>query len=338
MGCTAPKETKQQEPIRILCLGIGGCGKTTFVRQLKIIHQVGFNPIETERFSQIIRRNYLLTLDELIHIAAKRKLNFSEENQKHLPIIKELTRDREASVKENLPVLRSVWEDPVTQEIVQKHREQLSAPHIDYFWEHIDRILEDNYSPSDEDILRVRVRTAGAYSTVIYLKPEYFEFFDVGGQKPERSKWEKVLQSHEFSCILYFVACDEWDVKDEEREFEYSKLHMSKIIFNEVTEDPNIPKSVPVILFLNRSDLFEARIKSDEGFESFQKSYPEYTGSQNVEQAMEEIRKKFLTGIKRESVKYYVTNALDGDSMNPVFNAVKSYILTSALETTGVEY
>jgi len=298
---------------------------------------VGFDKAETERFVQIIRRNYLLTLDEIISIAGKMKLSLSEENQQHVSAIKDLTRDREASVKDNLTMLRSVWEDDTIQEIVHKYREQLSAPHIVYFWEHIDRILDDNYKPSDEDILRVRVRTAGAYSTVIYLKPEYFEFFDVGGQKPERTKWEKVLQSHKFSCIIYFVACDEWDVKDEEREFDCTKLEMSKIIFNEVIEDPSIPKSVPIILFLNRNDLFSARIKNEEGFASFQKTFPDYAGGQNADQAMEYISKKFMGGIKRDSMKHYVTNALDRDSMNPIFNAVKTYILSSALVITGVD-
>lgn len=302
------------------------------------MHRVGFDDAETERFVQIIRRNYLLTLDELITLAGKMKLSVSEENKKHLPTIKELTRDREASVKDNLDILRSVWEDETIQEIVVKHREQLSAPHIGYFWEHIDRILDDSYKPTDEDILRVRVRTAGAYSTVIFVKPEYFEFFDVGGQKPERSKWEKVLQSHKFSCIIYFVACDEWDVRDEEREFECTKLEMSKIIFNEVADDQTIPKSVPIILFLNRSDLFAARIKQEEGYDSFQKTFPDYSGGQNVDQALEYIRKKFMDGIKRDTIKHYITNALDKDAMNPIFNAVKTYILTSALQPTGIDY
>jgi len=337
MGCTAPKEAKEADPLRILCLGIGGCGKTTFVRQLKIMHRIGWDDAETDRFVQIIRRNYLLTLDELITLSGKMKLSVSEENKKHLPAIKELTRDRDTSVKDNLALLRSVWEDEAIQEIVINHKEQLSAPHIAYFWEHIDRVMEDNYKPTDEDILRVRVRTAGAYSTVIFVKPEYFEFFDVGGQKPERSKWEKVLQTHKFSCIIYFVACDEWDVRDEEREFECTKLEMSKIIFNEVTDDQTIPKSVPVILFLNRSDLFAARIKQESGFESFQKSFPDYNGGQNVEEALEYIRKKFMNGIKRDTMKHYVTNALDKDCMNPIFNAVKTYIFTSALQSIGVD-
>jgi len=321
-----------------LCLGIGGCGKTTFVRQLKIMHRVGFDEAETERFIQIIRRNYVLTLDELISIAGKLKLSISEDNSKHISTIKELTRDRDASVKDHLDMLRTVWEDPTIQEIVTKHREQLTAPHIAYFWEHIERILSDSYKPSDEDVLRVRVRTAGAYSTVIFVKPEYFEFVDVGGQKPERSKWEKVLQSHKFSCIIYFVATDEWDVRDEEREFECTKLEMSKIIFNEVTDDATIPQSVPIILFLNRSDLFAARLKDENGFESFQRTFPDYSGGQNTDVAMEYIRKKFMDGIKRDTMKHYVTNALDKDSMNVVFNAVKTYILTSALQTTGVDY
>jgi len=336
--CASGKEAKSEDPIRILCLGIGGCGKTTFVRHMKILHGIPWDFAETERFVVLIRRNYLLVMGELLNVASKLKLNISEENQKYAANVRELLKERDVSIKENLPILKALWEDPAIQDIVNNHKEQSNSPLIGYFWDNVDRVMADDYKPSEDDILRVRVRTAGAYSTVIYVKPEYFEFFDVGGQKPERSKWEKVLQSHKFSCILYFVACDEWDVPDEEREFECSKLEMSKIIFNEVTDDQTIDKSVPIILFLNRSDLFESRLKTESGFASFKNTFADYKGGQNSEDAMEYIRNKFMSGVKRDSMKHHITNALDKKSMTPVFNAVKEYIFSSSFDTTGVEY
>jgi len=239
-------------------------------------------------------------------------------------------------VKEHVNDLKKLWEDPAIQSLVKNHREQVNAPHISYFWEHVDRILEDDYKPTEEDILRVRVRTAGAYSTIIYVKPEYFEFFDVGGQKPERSKWERVLSSHKFSCILFFVACDEWDVRDEEREFECTKLEMSRIVFREISENQTIDKKAPIFLFLNRSDLFNARIKSDIGFESFKTTFPEYSGGQDPDEAMKFLHSKFMADIKRDHIEHYVTNALDKNSMCPVFEAVKKYIFSSSLDVSGV--
>jgi len=324
--------------VRVLCLGIGGCGKTTFVRHMKIIHGIAWDDAETERFVQLIRRNYLLVMGELLHLISKMNLTLKDESEKSAVKVKELLKDRDSPIKENMPVLQTLWDDPAIQNIVKNHREQTNAPHIGYFWDHVDRVMADDYKPTEEDILRVRVRTAGAYSTVIFVKPEYFEFFDVGGQKPERSKWDKVLQSHKFSCILYFIACDEWDVRDEEREFECSKLEMSKTIFNEVTEDQTIEKSVPIILFMNRSDLLEARIKSDAGFESFKATFPEYKGKQDTKEVLEFIRNRFMTGLKRDTTKHYVTNALDKDSMSPVFNAVKTYLFSGAVNTDGVDY
>uniref|UniRef100_A0A6B2L9C7 Uncharacterized protein n=1 Tax=Arcella intermedia TaxID=1963864 RepID=A0A6B2L9C7_9EUKA len=323
-----------------MCLGIGGCGKTTFVKQMKIIHGVSWDESEKERFVQLIRRNYLLVLGDILSAIQRLKLNLSEEGQKNADRIKELLKDRECSIKDNIAVLKSVWEDPTVQDLVTNHKEQINAPLISYFWEHVDRVMSDTYVPTEDDILRVRVRTAGAYSTTVYVKPEYFEFFDVGGQKPERSKWEKVLSTHKFSCVIFFVATDEWDVKDEEREFDATKLEMSKIIFTEVTQTEMIDASVPIILFLNRSDLLGERIKSASGFASFKEAYPEYAGEQKAEAVLGFIKDRFLEGVnrKKDGMKHYVTNALDKNSMTPVFNAVKTYILTSSLSSAGVDY
>eukprot|EP01123_Difflugia_compressa_P007906 TRINITY_DN2232_c0_g1_i1.p1 TRINITY_DN2232_c0_g1~~TRINITY_DN2232_c0_g1_i1.p1 ORF type:complete len:343 (+),score=65.89 TRINITY_DN2232_c0_g1_i1:209-1237(+) len=333
------KDAQPTEPVRVLSLGIGGCGKTTFVRHMKIIHDIPLDDVETDRFIQTIRRNYLIVMGELLILLGKLKLTLSDDNQKHAATVKELLRNRDSSIHDNLDILKSLWADPVIQEVIKNNREQLNSPHISYFWDNVDRIMSDGYKPLEEDILKVRIRTAGAYSSLIYVKPEYFEFFDVGGQKPERQKWQRVITSHKFSCIIYFVATDEWDVPDEERDFECSKLEMSKIIFKEVANDDSIDKSMPIIIFLNRSDLLDARIASDSGYDSFKKTFPEYNGARTMDDAIEFIRKRFMDGVKREAVKFYVTNALDRNSMTPVFNAVKTYILTSSLKMNdGIDY
>jgi len=236
-------------------------------------------------------------------------------------------------------ITEAVWEDPTSQMIVNNYQERLTFTHICYFWKHIDRIIEDSYKPNDEDILRIRMRTAGAYSSVINIDSNYFEFFDVGGQKPERAKWEKLLQSQQFTCVLYFLASDEWDVIDEESEFNHcTKMEMSRIIFREVLSSKDIKEDVSIILFLNRSDLFSARIKHKESFESFQTTFPEYSGEQDPEEAMNYLRKKFMEDApkRKEHIKYYVTNALDKDSMEPIWRAVKQHVIQRAVRDIGI--
>jgi len=55
-----------------------------------------------------------------------------------------------------------------------------------------ERILEvgaDNYLPSEQDVLRSRVRTTGIVENEFEIDGNVFKMFDVGGQRNERKKW-----------------------------------------------------------------------------------------------------------------------------------------------------
>jgi len=127
-------------------------------------------------------------------------------------------------------------------------------------------------------------------------------------------------------------------VRDEEREFECTKIEMSKIVFEQITSDENL-KNLPIVLFLNRSDLIASRIKTENGLESFKEKFPDYKGGKDPDKAMECIKNFFMSVVEKDKkgVKHHYTNALDRDAMTVVFNATKEYILSSALNTEGVD-
>jgi len=305
-----------------------------------LLHNMPWSQEETEKLLQMIRKNYTQGMYEIISLSKRMKLEFRPENLKHVQFVEELMKERDWSGinAENFPVLKVLWEDPVVQKIVTNYKERITITHVNYYWEHVSRIMSPNYKPTEEDILRVRMRTSGAYSTLINVENNCFEFFDVGGQKPERAKWDKLLQTHEFACILYFLATDEWDVQDEDLEFNQSKMGISKIIFQEVVTCEEIPKEIPVLLFLNRSDLFATRIKNEASFKSFTASFPEYSGGQNPEEAMNHVIQKFTEEIPpgERILRHYVTNALDRDSMVPVWKTIKQYVMHKAVMEIGL--
>jgi hypothetical protein len=53
----------------------------------------------------------------------------------------------------------------------------------------LDRIKADDYLPSDQDILRTRVRSTGITEEKFKLESHVLRVFDVGGQRSERKKW-----------------------------------------------------------------------------------------------------------------------------------------------------
>eukprot|EP00456_Euglypha_rotunda_P006148 TRINITY_DN11047_c0_g1_i10.p1 TRINITY_DN11047_c0_g1~~TRINITY_DN11047_c0_g1_i10.p1 ORF type:complete len:179 (+),score=21.79 TRINITY_DN11047_c0_g1_i10:317-853(+) len=72
-----------------------------------------------------------------------------------------------------------------------------------YFFENIDRIAKDDYSPTYEDILRCRSRTTGIVETEFQIKNDLFKIMDVGGQRSERKKW---IRCFEDVTAVIFVA------------------------------------------------------------------------------------------------------------------------------------
>jgi len=321
-------------------LGVGGCGKTTFVKQMKIIHGVPWDPVELSNFIKVIRGNYINGMQDVLEVAKKINLHLLPENEekaKQLNAIRARTVDLGS---EQIELLKGLWQDPAIKDVVNSHNEKLTITHLSYFWEHLDRITQADYVPTDEDILRARMRTAGANSSAIYIDKNYFEFFDVGGQKPERAKWEQVLSEHSFAAIIYFVATDEFDVDDEEKEFDRTKMEISRFIFSEIVNSNILPEDVPVILFLNRDDLFEERLKDPAGFKAFQETFPEYEGTDDKMEGLEYIKELFMAVVKdhpkTNPIKCHNTCALDRDSLVVVWRTVREFLLKQALTDIGL--
>lgn len=73
----------------------------------------------------------------------------------------------------------------------------------------IDRIWADDYIPSDQDLLRSRLRTTGITETIFDLGQLTYRMFDVGGQRSERKKWIHCFEN--VNCLLFLVAISGYD-------------------------------------------------------------------------------------------------------------------------------
>lgn len=67
MGCV-PSADKGRESARVLILGIQSSGKSTFAKQMKIIHCNGFRDDEISNYKDILCQNLMLGFKELLDI------------------------------------------------------------------------------------------------------------------------------------------------------------------------------------------------------------------------------------------------------------------------------
>jgi G-protein alpha subunit len=77
------------------------------------------------------------------------------------------------------------------------------------FVENLDRIFEPSYLPTDQDILRTRLRTTGIRETLFEIGQHTYRLVDVGGQRSERKKWIHAFDN--VNAILFVAAISGYD-------------------------------------------------------------------------------------------------------------------------------
>jgi len=85
--------------------------------------------------------------------------------------------------------LVALWADPTTKACVSKSREFQLNDSAAYYFDAAERIGAQDYVPTDQDILRSRVKTTGLTEERFQVGQLNYVVFDVGGQRSERKKW-----------------------------------------------------------------------------------------------------------------------------------------------------
>jgi guanine nucleotide-binding protein G(i) subunit alpha len=74
----------------------------------------------------------------------------------------------------------------------------------------LDRLSSLSYLPTQNDILRTRVKTTGIVETMFSYKHLNIKLVDVGGQRSERKKWIHCFE--DVTAIIFCVAMSEYDL------------------------------------------------------------------------------------------------------------------------------
>jgi len=311
---------------KILLLGAGESGKSTIVKQLKLIHKHKIEPKEKKVVAQGLHQNVLDCMKALINqVKVYNEHEFDEEEQKTAAEV-ESYNDQERITPELGERIIKLFNSKAIQHAYSRRNEFWLLDSFEYYLENLNRFCSPDFEPSEDDCVMARIRTTGIVVTNLKQKlvreskhePEFldFEVVDVGGQRNERKKWMHCFD--DVRAVLFIVNLAGYDqvlFEDNSKNRMVEELEL----FQKVTHN-KIFENTPIFLFLNKKDLFEVMIQKVD----MKTRFPDYDGGKNLRAALDFVQRKFeekLPAGKKITIEF-VSARVKAD-IRAAFNTVK---------------
>jgi len=314
---------------KLLLLGAGESGKSTLFKQMIQIYGKGFPESERKTYTNIIYNNIITSAKTLVQ-QSETYGPISGENSNHKRLIdEELKGDEEIDEKLG-QALQAIWEDQGIQATYDQRANFQLTDSTKYFFDRLKDIMKEGYIPTEQDVLRSRVRTTGIVENEFIIDGNHFKMFDVGGQRNERKKWIHCFEN--VTAVLFVAAISEYDQVLYEDE-NTNRMVEALNLFEEICNSRWF-RETSMILFLNKRDLFGEKIKKV----PLNKYFPDYAGDNSFESASEFLQEQFESKNRNPDKQVYthITCATDTGNIAAVFNAVKDIIIRKSLNEAGL--
>ncbi|KAI8607061.1 guanine nucleotide binding protein, alpha subunit, partial [Chytriomyces sp. MP71] len=267
------KESEESErPIKILLLGGRETGKSTILKQMKLIYNVQFTPAELIEFKNAIRSNIVDCMRIMVVAMDTLKIPLGfDPNDAAISTISEMDLMKLlALTSKTEDAIALLWNDTGIQHCFTRSSEYQLMDNCKYVMDNRERICALAFTPTETDILYTRQRTQAITEIRFNHDDRAFRVFDFGGQRKERNKWAAYFQ--DVSAVIYIAALSSFDQKLMEDE-SVNRMAEAIALFSAICNHP-LFKSIGMIVFLNKIDLFQQKIKTVQISEYF----PDYAG------------------------------------------------------------
>ncbi|XP_028399541.1 guanine nucleotide-binding protein G(q) subunit alpha-like isoform X2 [Dendronephthya gigantea] len=347
-GCCESEEVKEQRRIndeiermlrkdkkdsrrelKLLLLGTGESGKSTFIKQMRIIHGQGYTEDDRRGYIKLVYQNIFMAIHSLTRAMETLRIPYATpSNEDFVSIVRSVDPDAVTSFrKEYYDAVKNLWNDSGIQECYDRRREFQLSDSCKYYLSDLDRIAAASYLPTEQDVLRARAPTTGIIEYPFDLDTIIFRMVDVGGQRSERRKWIHCFEN--VTSIMFLVALSEYDQVLVESDSE-NRMEESKALFRTIITYPWFQNS-SIILFLNKKDLLEEKIM----YSHLADYFPDFEGEPRDAAAAREFVLKMFVNLNPDPEKpiySHFTCATDTENIKFVFAAVKDSILQQHLK------
>ncbi|KAI0635319.1 G-alpha-domain-containing protein [Trametes polyzona] len=228
----------------------------------------------------------------------------------------------------------ALWTSQGVQSALREEGVVIDDP-ASFFLSHADRVMQNNYEPTLDDILRARLQTIGVEEHHMIMETEGAEngqhwiFYDVGGARSQRASWVSFFD--DVNAIIFLCSTAGFNenlVEDRS----VNRLMDSFSTWKTVCSS-RLLATVQFILLLNKTDLLDSRLKAGVQFSKYVESYK---GENTTEEVIEYMKRKLAAIHRHHSPQHrklhvHSTCAINIDTTSAVLMRIRDAILVNHL-------
>ncbi|KAJ7138460.1 G-protein alpha subunit-domain-containing protein [Mycena crocata] len=233
-----------------------------------------------------------------------------------------------------------LWEDPDVQATLDAKMIRLEdSP--GFFLNDLSRVTALDYVPADDDVMKARLETIGALEhkfemkTSEYRPDETWSIIDVGGSRTQRHNWLSFFDQVDAIIFLAPMSCFDQYLREDSS---VNRLEDSVALWKTICSN-TILQRVSLILFLNKYDIFDRKLKSGIQLSKYLPSYKDRLN--DVQTASSYLRSQFRGIHKRLSPSprayySYFTSVTDAPSSVKIIGSVRETVVRQNLTSSAL--
>jgi len=304
----------------LLLLGPENSGKSTFIKQMRILYQGGYSDVELNRYKLALRENCINSIQTLLK---SEKVILPETLLCHK---KSVLACNGSTLDQCCCDIEILWSHPIIKEAYDKSTEfPITLPtNAAYFLQNVRKFSYPDFIPNHQDIINSRLKTNGISTIVFPHQGLEFTIIDIAGQKSDSRKWLHCFDN--VNAVIFVVPLDEYDIKTgNKNKLEEIREEWTSMSRHQQFEDTSW------ILFLNKTDLFEIKLKKA----PLKQFFPDAPDTTEVKAASNYILSYFTKAFKGKVVYPYITCITNTDLTEQIFQAVSHTVINRALSHAG---
>ncbi|KAI5122002.1 hypothetical protein M0805_001834 [Coniferiporia weirii] len=189
------------------------------------------------------------------------------------------------------PDLLKLWADGRVRALLRRRKLRLEEM-PGFFLDSLDRITSLTYLPTDDDILKARLKTLGVTEYRFSMKAgnvvgHDWRVYDVGGQRSLVPAWVPFFDDMNAIIFLAPISCFDQVLMEDNS---VNRLEDSVLLWKSVVSNPLLAKT-NLVLFLNKCDVLRAKLAAGIRLGKYVISYADRPN--DFEHASDYLRRKF---------------------------------------------